>query len=732
MAFQVSPGVQVKEKDLTNIIPAVATTTGAFAGNFEQGPCLEPTLISSEEDLIAKFGNPEVSTTAGESTRTDWYTAANFLSYANAIQIVRILTDGARNAASEFVTLESGKTTLSITGTPAFTFPDSDGDGHKTQTVTIGAITSASAFQFTVTDSDDISSIGDVANILKNAINTEGNATDAAIDSDGAAGISGDTAVTFTTPAAGSSPSAVTTVGLTFTPYLEQEQGAGFATAAVLNNLDDFNAEETTLINGSVYARFPGKRGNGIGVALIDAGMNDSDFNNTAIVGSGSAAIKAATLFEKKPGKSQWSTDNFDSDVQDEVHIIVYTADTTITGTAYEVLETFEGLSKAGNGKTADGGQNYYKNIVNNQSNWIYVLTEDLASGSSTGAVSNSEQTTAIGTDIYKANQPDFVRFVTNMSLAGVRRYTLNGGSSGDDVDAGDYTAGLDKFKDPEEIDISLILGNHFGSGSANSTKQKVVQKYAIDNLANVRKDCVVFCSPSYDAAVTNPTAAKITTYYSDFNSTSYAVFDSSWKRMYDRYNDQFFWSPMAGDTAGITARSEFTNDAWWSPAGFNRGFVSNVVKLSFNPQQADRDVLYRERVNPIVTQRGQGTLLFGDKTALSKPSAFDRINVRRLFIVLEKAIATAAKFQLFEFNDDFTRANFVAAVEPFLQDIKARRGCQDFKVVCDTSNNTPAVIDGNRFVADIFIKPNRSINFITLNFVAVRTGVSFEEVAGA
>ena len=732
MAFQVSPGVQVKEKDLTNIIPAVATTTGAFAGNFEWGPCLEPTLISSEEDLIAKFGNPEVSTTAGESTRTDWYTAANFLSYANAIQIVRILTDGARNAASEFVTLESGKTTLSITGTPAFTFPDSDGDGHKTQTVTIGAITSASAFQFTVTDSDDISSIGDVANILKNAINTEGNATDAAIDSDGAAGISGDTAVTFTTPAAGSSPSAVTTVGLTFTPYLEQEQGAGFATAAVLNNLEDFNAEETTLINGSVYARFPGKRGNGIGVALIDAGMNDSDFNNTAIVGSGSAAIKAATLFEKKPGKSQWSTDNFDSDVQDEVHIIVYTADTTITGTAYEVLETFEGLSKAGNGKTADGGQNYYKNIVNNQSNWIYVLTEDLASGSSTGAVSNSEQTTAIGTDIYKANQPDFVRFVTNMSLAGVRRYTLNGGSSGDDVDAGDYTAGLDKFKDPEEIDISLILGNHFGSGSANSTKQKVVQKYAIDNLANVRKDCVVFCSPSYDAAVTNPTAAKITTYYSDFNSTSYAVFDSSWKRMYDRYNDQFFWSPMAGDTAGIAARSEFTNDAWWSPAGFNRGFVSNVVKLSFNPQQADRDVLYRERVNPIVTQRGQGTLLFGDKTALSKPSAFDRINVRRLFIVLEKAIATAAKFQLFEFNDDFTRANFVAAVEPFLQDIKARRGCQDFKVVCDTSNNTPAVIDGNRFVADIFIKPNRSINFITLNFVAVRTGVSFEEVAGA
>jgi|TARA_R110000822_G_scaffold25827_1_gene78021 hypothetical protein len=728
MAFQVSPGVQVKEKDLTNIIPAVATTTGAFAGNFEWGPCLEPTLISSEEDLVAKFGNPVVSTVAGESTRSDWYTAANFLSYANAVQITRILTDGARNAASEFVTLESGKSTISLTGTPAFTFPDSDGDGHKTQTVTIGAVTSGTAFQFTVTDSDDVTSIGDIATIMKNAINAEGNATDAAVDSDGAAGISGDVAVTFTTPAAATSPSVITAIGVKFTPYQEAEQGTGFATAAVLNNLDDFNAEESTLFNGSVYARYPGHRGNGIGVMLIDAGLADSDFKNTNLIGT----IKAADYFEKTPSKSQWSTDNFDSDVNDEVHLIVYTTDTSITGSAYEVLETFEGLSKAGNGVTSDGGLNYYKSIVNNTSNWIYVLTEDNASGAPLGQITNSEQITTLGSQIYTANQKDFVRFVTNISLPGVRKYNLNGGSSGDDVDAGDYTIALDKFKDPEEIDIALILSNHFGSGSANETKQKVVQKYAIDNLAKIRKDCVVFASPSYDAAVSNPSAAKIATYFSTFNSTSYAVFDSGWKRMYDRYNDEYFWSPMAGDTAGITARAEFTNDAWWSPAGFNRGFVSNVVKLSFNPNQADRDVLYRDRINPVVTIRGQGTLLFGDKTALSRPSAFDRINVRRLFIVLEKAIATAAKFQLFEFNDDFTRANFTAAVEPFLQDIKARRGVQDFKVVCDASNNTSAVIDGNRFVADIYIKPNRSINFITLNFVAVRSGVSFEEVAGA
>lgn len=729
MAFQVSPGVQVNEKDLTNIIPAVATSTGAFAGNFEWGPCLEPTLISSEEQLVSIFGNPVISTVAGESNRTDWYSAANFLSYANAIQICRILTDGARNAASEFSTLEAGKTTLTITGTPVFTFPDSDGEGHKTETVTIGAITGSSAFTFRVTDSDNVSNAGDIANILKNAINVEGNAVDAKIDSDGSTSLSNDASVTFTTPAS-TDPSAVTTVGLSFIPIEEQEQGEGFATSAVLNNLDDFIAEESTLTNGSVYARFPGTRGNGIGVILIDASITDSDFLNTSLVTSGT--IKAGQYFDKKPGKSQWSTDTFDSDVNDEVHIIVHTTDTTITGNAFEVLETHEALSKAGNGLTADGGQNYYKTIVNNTSNWIYVLSEDNANGTSVTSLTSSEQTTAIGTSIYKSNQNDFVRFVSNASIAGVRRYNLNGGSSGDDVDAADYTSALDKFKDAEEIDISLLIGNHFGSGTSNALKQKTVQKYAIDNIAKIRKDCIVYVSPSYDSAVINPTAKKVTDHFADYNSNSYSVFDSSWKRMYDRYNDEYFWSPLAGDTAGLTARSEYTNDAWWSPAGFNRGFVSNVTKLSYNPQQADRDALYRERVNPVVTVRGQGTLLFGDKTALSRPSAFDRINVRRLFIVLEKAIATAAKFQLFEFNDDFTRANFVAAIEPFLQDIKARRGVQDFKVVCDTTNNTSAVIDGNRFVADIYIKPNRSINFITLNFVAVRTGVSFEEVAGA
>lgn len=720
MAFQISPGVQVIEKDLTNIIPAVATSTGAFVGNFQWGPALTVTNISSEAQLKEKFGSPVSSTVEGENTRLDWYSAANFLSYANSINIVRILTDGARNSASESITLTAGSTTVSLTGTPSFTY-DSDGDGHLFVDFTIGKITSSSAFTFRHYDSDG-SGIADVAYSLQKAINAEGNATDATTDSDGSDNVAGDATVTFTTPSGLDVPAAVTQAGISFTPYVEEEQGAGAGTSASLNSLDDFNAEESTLINGSVYARFPGKLGNSVGIVLIDAGMSDSDFDNTNLFGK----VKAAEHFDKKPGKSQWATDNF-TNVNDEIHAIIYTTDTAITGTANEVLETYSGLSKAKNGVTADGANNFYKHVINNQSQWVYVLTEDKASGAPlTG-------TTNLGTEIYDAATADFKRFVTNVTgIPGIRRYSLDGGSSGDDVDAGDYQTGWDEFKDAEAVDISLCIGNHFGSGSANRTQQITLQKYVMDNITGKRKDCIAYFSPSYDDAVINPTAAKVTAYFSGHNSSSYAVFDSGWKRQYDRYADEYFWMPLAADTAGVTARAEFTNDAWWSPAGLNRGFINNVVKLSYNPNQTDRDSLYRDRVNPVVTMRGQGTLLFGDKTALSKPSAFDRINVRRLFIVLEKAIATAAKFQLFEFNDDFTRANFVAAVEPFLQDIKSRRGCTDFKVVCDGSNNTAAVIDGNRFVADIYIKPARSINFITLNFVAVRSGVSFEEVAGA
>jgi len=294
-------------------------------------------------------------------------------------------------------------------------------------------------------------------------------------------------------------------------------------------------------------------------------------------------------------------------------------------------------------------------------------------------------------------------------------------------VDPGDIMTAYDLFKNTEMHDISLIpVGPVPGE----------VSKYVIQNVAEYRMDCVVFVSPTNDnfTRITGADIWEKTVNFrtkASFNAnSSYGVLDSGWKYQYDRYNDNYVWVPLNGDIAGLCARTDSTNDPWWSPGGFTRGQVKNVVKLSFNPNKTERDELYKKGVNPVVTFPGQGTILYGDKTLLSKPSAFDRINVRRLFIVLEKAIATAAKFQLFEFNDELTRSVFKLQIEPFLRDVQGRRGIIDFKVVCDESNNTGEVIDRNEFIADIYIKPNRSINFITLNFIAARSSISFEEIA--
>ena len=699
MAFLVSPGVQIVEKDLTNIIPAVATAIGGFAGKFCWGPALEVTTVSSEKDLIEKFGYPKISTIDASSTRDDWYTAANFLGYANNLQVVRAISDGARNAASEPVVGAASTVSVVLQGTPSSAvFTSSNAVAYNGST--------------TVAFTADANTLGSIADGLREALVTAG-VSSVSLDSDGIAGIV-DPTVKYA--AAGVTlPAAQTINGVTFTFFVNTDASTsdGTLTSAQLNNLDDFLVEKTTLVNGSVYARFPGALGNSIGVILMDASMIDSDFKNTPLFGT----TKGADLFDTKPGTSTWGS-SYTTTPQDEMHVIIYTVDTLITGNANEVLETYGYDSKAKNSKTAEGGPNFYEDIINDQSEWIYILNEETAAQS--GTITGN---TTIGSSLTSLTGNSRFNFLsTNISLTGVRRYDLGGGNDGATVSDGNYTTAYDLLKDDQVVDVNLLI---------TGERSKTVSKHVI-TIAETRKDAIAFCSPDYSSSVNNPTATKVITYFSDFNSSSYAVFDSGFKRQYDRYNDEYFWIPLNADTAGLTARTEFTNDAWFSPAGLNRGFINNVVKLSFNPNQTERDQLYPNRINPVVTFRGQGTLLFGDKTALSRPSAFDRINVRRLFIVLEKAIATAAKFQLFEFNDDLTRRTFVNAVEPFLAEVSARRGITDFKVVCDTSNNTGQVIDGNRFVADIFIKPARSINFITLNFVAVRTGVSFSEVAGA
>lgn len=713
MAFLVSPGVQVLEKDLTNIIPAVATSIGGFAGLFEWGPALEATTVVSEADLIAKFGYPRISSTsAGLNNRLDWYSAANFLSYSNNLQTVRVLPDGARNAASEPVAAVAGKFSIIITGTATAVVPS--------YTIAYDGTTTVTA---TPDDSQDLGSIGAA---LVDALVGVG-ATNVAIDSEAVSGLVDPTvfydAGSYTLPA----NQTINGVTFTFVTNTGLESGVTETTNAVIKNAEDFLTDASSLSNGSVYAKYPGTLGNGLGVLIVDAGVTDSDFANTAVINT----TKLSDLFSDKPGTSDWATTRFDNTIEDEVHVVVYTTNSRITGSKFEILETYEFLSKARDSKTADGAPNFYLDHVNNNSKWIYLLNEETAATG--GVVSYTAGVRgAIGSSLVGNTALPFAQFATNINVDGVRTYSLGGGTDGGAVTDANYTAGYDVFSDVETIDVNLLITGSQGIREGQSSQ--VVQKHVI-KLAETRKDAMTFVSPSYAAAVTLPTDTKVVEYFNNsstgFNSTSYAVFDSGWKRQYDRYNDEYFWIPLNPDIAGISARTDLTNDAWFSPAGLNRGFIQNVVKLSFNPNQAQRDALYQKRVNPVITLRGQGTLLYGDKTALSRPSAFDRINVRRLFIVLEKAIATAARYQLFEFNDDLTRLTFVNAVEPFLNDVKVRRGVTDFKVVCDTSNNTQEVIDTNRFVADIYVKPARSINFITLTFTAVRSGVSFSEVTG-
>ena len=384
------------------------------------------------------------------------------------------------------------------------------------------------------------------------------------------------------------------------------------------------------------------------------------------------------------------------------IHIAVIDEDGDITGTAGSVLEVYEQASVVSTAKKADGSTNFYKNIINSNSRWIWATGSTIA-------------TTDSGVS------------VTYTSMAN--------GTTGTEqaISFGSLTAAYDKFASPQDVDVSLILAGKAREGSYLT----LLGDYIINNICEVRKDCMVFISPS-NSAVASPQAwtvggetTAITTFRDQLTASSFAVLDSGYKYRYDRYNDVYRWTPLNGDMAGLVARTAQDRDAWWSPAGYNRGKIKNVVKLAFNPNKAQRDVLYPNDVNPVITQPGEGTLLFGDKTLIGDGSAFDRINVRRLFIVLEKAIAMASRSTLFEFNDAFTRAQFKNMIEPYLRDIQGRRGIYDFRVVCDDTNNTPQVIDSNQFVGDIYIKPARSINYIQLNFVAVGTGVSFNEIIG-
>ena len=411
----------------------------------------------------------------------------------------------------------------------------------------------------------------------------------------------------------------------------------------------------------------------------------------------------------------------------DEVHVVVYDGTGDISGVPNTVLEKFTYLSKANNGKTSEGSGNYYPQVFLDKSNWVYwgsheatdlydVSANQLATGNLAGTNNAGNDST------------------TAFDLIGGRSYTLAKGAESGGATSGEIISAMQEFADPETIMIDYLLAGpgDTGSGASAKTNTKAVAAAAL-TIASARKDCIAFLSP-YRGDVVGVTSSATQTqnvvdFYDTLQATSFGVFDNTWKYVYDRFSDKYRYVPCNGDTAGLCAATTANGLPWFSPAGLNRGAIKNAVKLAFSPTRTERDKLYQNRINPVTSLPGQGIILFGDKTALASPSAFDRINVRRLFNVIEKTIGNAAKGVLFELNDEFTRNNFKNVVEPYLRGIQAERGITDFLVVCDSTNNTGAIIDANEFKADFYIKPARSINFITLTFIATRTGVSFEEV---
>jgi len=671
MSFLSSPGVHVREIDLTGIIPAVATTVGAIALPAAKGPSGSITTVGSELDLIEIFGKPNASNFEW------WFTAANFLQYSDQLKVVRP-TSGHLNAGeSSGVLVRDDEHYLdaywSESGDGQVTSNDWYARSAGTWGNSIGVQTCPSATAYEQDLGTNNQTSGEVA----------AGATVIAVDDADATGYAfnvGDL-ISFSS----------TTTGTAMT-YNAGDEGNEYQVVSISTN------DLTIRLAGDP---------NGAGLQAI---IPDNSFIRRRWA--------FYNLFDGAPGTSDWATEN-NRGSGDEMHIVLYDTTGDITGYDYDiagqstnsVIERWSNLSKNPIAKTAQGSSNYYVDVIFRGSQYIY-WGDHISAG------------TNWGTDVTAAYTS-----VVPISIA-----TLTGGTDDYAVTNGELKTAYDLFADTESIDINLVLAGP-SSGVANTAAGMDTHGTMITDLCELRKDCVGFISPYRAATVGVSSSITQTSNVIDafqlLPSSSYIVYDSGYKYMYDKYTDVYRYVPLNGDTAGLCANTDKIADPWYSPAGYNRGHIRGAIKLSYNPKNSERDQLYRARINPVTNFPGQGVILFGDKTALAKPSAFDRINVRRLFLVLEKAIATASKYQLFEFNDEFTRASFRNMVEPFLRDVQGRRGIFDFKVVCDASNNTGEVIDRNEFIGDIYIKPARSINFITLNFVAVRTGVAFSEVIG-
>lgn len=618
MVFSVSPSVTVREIDATATVPAITTPPAAIAGVFRWGPVNERILVTSENELALRFGKPT------DFNAETFFTAADFLSYSNALYVTRVTSTTANTASGTYFNakypgaLGNSLEVSYVTSETAYSEPLFD----ETLIINFGAQDEIliGTSTFTILTTEDVSTVlnnGDIIRVGTDEIGYQNMIVD-----------------TYTvTSAVDNNDTANTADDFTVYTY-------------TINFKNRYSLPETSYLN-LTYTRFWG----------------------------------LSYLFSGAPTTGS-------------MHIVVTDRLGTISGVADTVLEVYENVSRSPTAQLSDGTNNYYANVIENQSSWI---------------------------------ETDSVQLLDN--AANTFGYELlTGGSDGSNessIPFGRLAEGFDLYRDAAEIDVSFIL-----QGKANNAN---IGNFITQNIAERRKDCVAFISPTLASVVTpsNPQTKllNVIAFRNQIQNSSYAFIDSGYKYRYDKYNDVYRWVPLNGDMAGLCSRI----DPWESPAGYKRGIIKNVVKLAFNPNKEQRDQLYGRDINPVISQVGQGVLLFGDKTGLgtSTGSAFTRINVRRLFIALEKAIATTASTFLFDFNDEFTQTQFRNLVEPFLRDIQGKRGIIDFRVISDSSVNTPDVIDRNMFKGNIFVKPSRTINFIELTFVATRTGVEFDEIIG-
>ena len=724
MASQVSPGIIIKERDLSNaVITGAQQITAAFASTFQKGPINQIISISSQKEMVDVFGKPS------DANAEDWYVASEFLNYGGRLAVVRAATsvlnatangtgvlvrndfdfEAGTGSSQTFVAKTAGTWGNSLKVVVVDKGYDQIITFDKAPDVTpvLGStLTFASGKTAKVGAYDATTKEVTVTNVTGGLINAGDSITEtldpiATFTHDGVTE-AGRTPGTYT-PAADAS-------GASF-QVVVADAGAGVGGAVTVTMLtpgDGLAVGNTIVLAGA-------DTGNGSAITVTVASIVDDEtgvvsvkdwYTNTLIPGTG----LGLSAIGPRPGTSVYAIDKNTS--LDEIHIAVIDTTGNVSGSANTIVERFTYVSKLADGRSSEGANTYYKEVVNEQSSFLYTGA-DLAS--TFGDTSTEMNGTPFG--IY-----GFV--VTDLS----------GGTDDYIYDNGEIGNAYDEFLDTEETDVDFVLMG--GSMALEShTKAKASRVIAI---AMSRKDCVAFVSPHKGTQVgvggsltSSQQKTNTINFFNGLTSTSYAVFDSGYKYFYDRFNDKYRYIPCNGDIAGLCVATSSALDDWYSPAGLNRGSLRNAVKLAYNPNKADRDDLYQSRINPIVSFPGAGVTLFGDKTALASPSAFDRINVRRLFLNVQKRAEGLAKQVLFEQNDETTRASFASALNAYMGEVQSRRGVTDFLVVCDGSNNTPDVIDRNEFVAEIYIKPTRSINYITVTLTATKTGVSFAEVVG-